>query len=258
MSGVSRLQYSTAIRIVRVMCSGRVDLAFILRAFSNGTDGVCVIGCWPGECNYATGGNYHALNMVHLCKRLLEHIGINPERLMIDWCNASEGIRFADLMNNFSKKIKELGPLGKSEGIEKDKLSSRLEEVIKLVPYIKLVKKDKLSLHLDNVEEYKDLYTKEEIEQLLSEVVSYYIDPEKCQACGICRKRCPVEAISGEKNQIHVIDQDKCIRCGTCYESCPPRFAAVRKIIAEPVPSPIPEEERTIVRKGKISDSIGR
>ena len=233
------------------MCTGRVDMSFVLRAFSKGVDGVCIIGCWPGECNYATNGNLHALNMVHLCKRLLEHVGINPERLMIDWCNSSEGIRFAGLINNFSDKIRELGPLGKGEGIDERELKNRLEEIIKLVPYIKLAKKDKLSLVLDNIEEYKNLYTKEEIEQLLKEVPSYYIDPEKCQACGICRRRCPVGAISGDKNVIHVIDQEKCIKCGTCYEACPPRFSAVKKIIGEPVPPPIPEEKRIIVRKKK-------
>ena len=67
----------------------------------------------------------------------------------------------------------------------------------------------------------------------------------------ICLRKCPVEAIAGGKNQIHVIDQDKCIKCGTCFEACPPRFGAVNKISGEPVPPPIPEEERTIVRKSK-------
>jgi NADH-quinone oxidoreductase subunit F len=65
----------------------------------------------------------------------------------------------------------------------------------------------------------------------------------------ICHKKCPVEAIVGAKNQIHVIDQEKCIKCGTCFEACPSRFGAVKKISGEPVPLPIPEEERTIVRK---------
>jgi Fe-S-cluster-containing hydrogenase component 2 len=66
-----------------------------------------------------------------------------------------------------------------------------------------------------------------------------------------CFRRCPAEAIVGGKNRIHVIDQDKCIKCGTCFEVCPPRFASVKKISGEPVPSPIPEEKRTLVRKGK-------
>jgi len=238
------------------MCSGRVDLGFILRAFSNGTDAVCIIGCWPGECNYATNGNYHALSMVHFCKRLLEHIGINPERLMIDWCNSSQGIRFVELMNNFSKKVKQLGPLGQDEGIDRNELKAKLEEVRKLVPYIKLVKKEKFSSCLTNLEEYDKLFTKEEIEELLREIPSYYIDPKKCQACMICLRRCPVEAIIGGKKQIHVIDQEKCIKCGTCFEACPPRFGAVRKLTDEPVPPPIPEEKRAIIKKSKEAHPV--
>ena len=83
------------------------------------------------------------------------------------------------------------------------------------------------------------------------ELIAYHIDPDKCQACMICLKKCPAEAIAGGKNRIHVIDQEKCTKCGTCFEVCPPRFGAVKKISGEPVPSPIPEEARTIVRKSK-------
>ncbi|MGB6873511.1 MAG: NADH-quinone oxidoreductase subunit NuoF [Dehalococcoidia bacterium] len=82
-------------------------------------------------------------------------------------------------------------------------------------------------------------------------LISYYIDPEKCQACMICLRQCPAGAIAGGKNQIHVIDQEKCTKCGTCFEVCPPRFGAVKKISGEPVPPPIPEEARMIARKSK-------
>jgi NADH:ubiquinone oxidoreductase subunit F (NADH-binding)/(2Fe-2S) ferredoxin/ferredoxin len=85
------------------------------------------------------------------------------------------------------------------------------------------------------------------------QLISYYIDPEKCQACMICLRKCPVEAIVGGKNRIHIIDQEKCIKCGTCFEVCPPRFGAVKKISGEPVPPPIPEEARTIARKSKAT-----
>jgi NADH-quinone oxidoreductase subunit F len=83
------------------------------------------------------------------------------------------------------------------------------------------------------------------------ELVSFYIDPEKCKACMMCSRQCPSEAISGGKDRIHVIEQDKCTRCGTCFEVCPSRFRAVSRISGEPVPPPIPEEARTIVRKSK-------
>ena len=81
------------------------------------------------------------------------------------------------------------------------------------------------------------------------ELVSYYIDPEACTACLLCLKRCSVEAISGGRDQIHVIDQAKCTKCGTCFEVCPVRYGAVTRLSAEPVPEPIPEAQRTVVKK---------
>jgi len=83
------------------------------------------------------------------------------------------------------------------------------------------------------------------------ELVSYYIEPSKCQACLICLRNCPVEAISGGKNQIHVIEQSKCTKCGTCFDVCPPRFQAVVRSSGEPVPPPLPEEQRVLVRGKK-------
>ena len=189
--------------------------------------------------------------MVLLCKKIMEHIGLNPKRLKIEFMSSAEGILFAEVMSEFGKKVKELGPLGKGEGIDQNELKSKLAEITKLVPYIKVVKNEKLASRLENPEEYDRLFTKEEIDRLFSEVISYYIDPEKCQACTTCAKRCPVEAILSAKNQVHVIDQEKCIKCGTCLEVCPPRFGAVTKISGGPVPPPLPEEKRTIVRKGK-------
>ena len=83
------------------------------------------------------------------------------------------------------------------------------------------------------------------------ELIAYYIDPDKCQACMICLRKCPAEAIDGGKKKIHVIDQEKCTRCGTCFEVCPSRFGAVTKISGEPVPPALPEEERNIIRKSQ-------
>jgi F420-non-reducing hydrogenase iron-sulfur subunit len=233
------------------MCSGRIDLAFVLRAFLNGMDGVFIGGCRLNECNYVTHGNYHALNMVLLCRKIMEHIGLNPNRLGIEFMSAGEGILFAEVMSGFGKKVKQLGPLGEGEGIDRGELKSKLEAVTKLVPYIKMVEREKLAARFDKEEEYGRLFTRDEVDRLFREVISYYIDSDKCQACMICLKKCPVEAIVGGKNRIHVIDQDKCIKCGTCFEACPPRFGAVKKISGEPVPPPIPEEKRTIVRRSK-------
>ena len=239
------------------MCSGRVDLEFVLRAFSNGMDGVFIGGCRLNECNYITHGNYHALNMVLLCRKIMEHIGLNPERLRIEFMSSAEGVLFAEVMGEFGNKVKELGPLGKGEGIDQNALKSKLAEITKLVPYIKLVKNEKLASRLENPEQYDKLFTKDEIETLFRELPSYYIDPEKCQACMTCAKRCPVDAILSGKNLIHIIDQEKCIKCGTCFEVCPSKFSAVTKISGEPVPPPIPEEKRTIVRKTKKEKGEG-
>ncbi len=83
------------------------------------------------------------------------------------------------------------------------------------------------------------------------ELIAFYIDPEKCKACTVCARKCPSEAIIGGKGLIHIIDQTKCTKCGTCFEVCPPRYRAVKKISGEPVPPPIPEEARTIVKERK-------
>ena len=208
------------------------------------------------ECNYITHGNYDALNIVLLSRRIMEHIGLNPQRLSIQFMSSGDGIIFTEVVDEFSAKIRKLGPLGKAEEIDEDQLKSKLAEVRKLIPYIKIEKRKKLESRLKSEKEYDGLFTTDEIDQLFSEAVSYYIDPAKCQACMICAKRCPVEAITGGKNLIHVIDQDTCIKCGTCFEVCPPRFGAVAKLSGEPAPPPIPEEERKIVRKSKktVSD----
>jgi len=189
--------------------------------------------------------------MVLLLKRIMEHIGLNPERLRIEFMSSAEGVAFAEVMSEFGNEVTKIGPLGKAEGIEPNELKSKLAEVTKLVPYIKVVNQEKLATRLRNPEEYDKLFTKEDIDKLFSEVISYYIDPAKCQACMTCAKRCPVEAILSAKNQVHVIEQDKCIKCGTCLEACPPRFAAVTKISGGPVPPPLPEDKRAIVRKSK-------
>jgi len=233
------------------MCSGRVDLAFVLRAFSNGMDGVFIGGCRLKECNYVTHGNYNALNMVLLCRKIMEHIGLNPERLRIEFMSGGEGILFVDVINDFSKKVEALGPLGKGEGMDENELKAKIQEVSKLVPYIKMVKREKLGSRLENREAHDALFTRDEVDRLFRDVISYHIDPDKCQACMICFKKCPVEAIAGGKNRIHVIDQEKCIKCGTCLDACPPRFGAVKTISGAPVPPPIPEDKRTIVRKSK-------
>lgn len=168
---MSRLQYTTDISLIRVMCSGRVDLSFVLRAFSKGKDGVFIGGCHLGDCHYATEGNYHALHMVHLCKKLLEHSGVNPERLRIEWISAGEGTRFAEVVNDFSKKVRTLGALGAGEGIDAGRLKLKLEALTRLLPYIRLVERERLRVRFDTEEEYDEFFNSDEVNALLRELV---------------------------------------------------------------------------------------
>ncbi len=87
------------------------------------------------------------------------------------------------------------------------------------------------------------------------ELIAFYVDPGKCTACGMCKKKCPVDAIDGAKKMIHIIDQEKCTNCGTCFEVCPTKFGAVTKISGEPVPAPVPEGDRMIKKKTKGKSS---
>ena len=116
------------------MCTGRVDLAFIQRAFENGADGVFIGGCWPGECHYITEGNYDALGNVNLFRKLMQRIGLSPERLRLEWIAASEGSRYAEVMNDFVNNLRELGPLGSSEQLEPDDVRGKLAAAGRLIP----------------------------------------------------------------------------------------------------------------------------
>ena len=109
LAGVSRIQYPPNLRIIRVMCSGRVDPAFILEAFRSGADGVLIAGCHPGDCHYIA-GNYKAQRRGILLKKLLEQFGVEPQRLKIEFVSASEGAKFAAVVKEMVEDIKKLGP----------------------------------------------------------------------------------------------------------------------------------------------------
>jgi len=119
LAGVSRIQYPPNIRIIRVMCSGRIDPAFILEAFKDGADGVLVAGCHlPSDCHYIS-GNFKALRRIALLKKALEQFGIEPERLRLEWISASEGDKFAAVVRDMVAEVKKLGPNPlKSEEVE--------------------------------------------------------------------------------------------------------------------------------------------
>lgn len=115
LAGTSRFQYPTNVDIIRVMCSGRVDPIFVLKAFQLGADGVLVCGCHPGDCHYSE-GNYKAARRILMLSKLLEQLGIEPERLRLDWVSASEGDRFAAIVKEMTGQVKELGPLRRNGG----------------------------------------------------------------------------------------------------------------------------------------------
>lgn len=110
LAGTSRLRYAPNIRVVRVMCSGRVDPQFVLEAFAQGADGVLIGGCHPGDCHYQE-GNYKALRRYRLLRRMLEQLGIEADRFRLEWISASEGERLRAVVNDMVEKVRALGPL---------------------------------------------------------------------------------------------------------------------------------------------------
>ncbi|MFC1938573.1 hydrogenase iron-sulfur subunit [Chloroflexota bacterium] len=109
LAGTSRIKYPANVRPIRVMCSGRVEPAFILKALQAGADGVLVLGCHPGDCHYRT-GNYYARRRLSITKKFLEYVGINSQRIQAGWVSASEGKKFAKVITEVTKELKEIGP----------------------------------------------------------------------------------------------------------------------------------------------------
>ena len=110
LAGSSRLKYPPNIRVIRVMCSGRVDPQFVLHAFAHGADGVLIGGCHPGDCHYQE-GNYKTLRRTRLLRRLLHDMGIEEERFRLEWISAAEGERVREVVSDMVEKVRALGPL---------------------------------------------------------------------------------------------------------------------------------------------------
>lgn len=111
MAGTSRMSYPPNIRIIRVPCSGRVDPLLVVKCFQQGADGVLVAGCHPGDCHY-TEGNYYARRRFALLRPLLDFVGIEQERLRLEWVSASEGRKFSQAVASFQEELERLGPRG--------------------------------------------------------------------------------------------------------------------------------------------------
>jgi F420-non-reducing hydrogenase iron-sulfur subunit len=114
LAGTTRLKCAPNVRTIRVMCSGRVEPAFILKAFEQGADGILVLGCHPGDCHYSE-GNFKTIRRMALLKKMLPQMGIEEGRLRLDWVSASEGQRFASVINEMTETIRSLGPMKQTE-----------------------------------------------------------------------------------------------------------------------------------------------
>jgi hypothetical protein len=147
-----------------------VDLEFILRAFWNGQDGVFIGGCKLDECNYITHGNYDAWANVYLCKKIMGHIGINPERLRIAFMSGADGNLLADATDDFTKQIKALGPIGQGEGIDVNTLKFKLEAARTLVPYLRLVERERLRAPEKSKKAYPEFFESNEVNRLFDEI----------------------------------------------------------------------------------------
>jgi F420-non-reducing hydrogenase iron-sulfur subunit len=109
LAGTSRMKYAHNLRIIRVMCSGRVEPTFVLKAFREGADGVLICGCHPGDCHYHE-GNYKCLRRYHFIKQYLREMGIDERRIRLEWISASEGKQFAALADEMTEQVSQLGP----------------------------------------------------------------------------------------------------------------------------------------------------
>jgi len=117
LAGVSRLRYAPTTRVIRVMCSGRIDPEFVIEAFTQGADGVLIGGCHPGDCHYSE-GNYKCLRRYHLLKRVIGQMGIDQRRLRLEWISASEGKRLQEVVNDMTETLRQLGPSNIKEVVQ--------------------------------------------------------------------------------------------------------------------------------------------
>jgi F420-non-reducing hydrogenase iron-sulfur subunit len=119
LAGTSRIHYAPNVRIIRVMCSARIDPTFVLKALHDGADGVLICGCHPGDCHYSE-GNYKMMRRYPMLKSLLTDYGIEEDRVRLEWVSASEGQRFADIVNDMTERVRALGPSPVKAALEAD------------------------------------------------------------------------------------------------------------------------------------------
>ncbi|MDH7476791.1 MAG: hydrogenase iron-sulfur subunit [Candidatus Bathyarchaeota archaeon] len=171
LAGVSRIQYPPNIRVIRVMCSGRVDPVIVLEMFINGADGVIVMGCHPGDCHYME-GNLHEERKIKMLKMLLALTGLETERLRLEWVSAAEGQRFAQIVTDFTEQIRKLGPSPVSGEKPNWEISENLRAAKDAASDSRLrvlVGREREITEKSNV--YKEKIPQEQIDSLLRETV---------------------------------------------------------------------------------------
>jgi len=226
LAGTSRNHHDISVRAIRVMCSGRVEPSFVIKAFQEGADGVIIAGCHiPSDCHY-TSGNFKALARYEIFQPLLEELGIEKERLQLHWISASEGEKYAQVMNDFAKTIRELGPLKLDKKrfcpLEKDSDVKSTKECSVIRKIQEFAACEAASSEMINLEERRN-WT---LESKRMEPSIFY-DPNKCIRCGSCVEACKaqgVEALQMDEKEGILLDESKCVRCGQCVMNCPLGF----------------------------------
>lgn len=143
----------------------------VVTSFKEQADGVIIIGCRPGECHYATDGNAHAYGMTLILKKIFKFIGVEPRRLRMEFLSSAEGTRFAEVMQEFINEVKELGPIGKKEGLPEEILQERLEVLLRLIPYIKLVERERLRFTGTNPKEIEELLESKDTDIIFKQMI---------------------------------------------------------------------------------------
>ncbi len=172
LAGVSRFQYPPNLRIIRLMCSGRVDPYIIIEAFIQGVDGVFIGGCHPGDCHYLT-GNLYAEKKIKMTKKILAKTGFKPDRLRLEWIAASEGEQFAKTIEEFTTQIRELGPNPISGPSPDEKILTHLKTVQSSVSAFRLralVGKERKIVEEGNV--YGEFKTQDEWDEILEDAIN--------------------------------------------------------------------------------------
>jgi coenzyme F420-reducing hydrogenase delta subunit len=171
LAGVSRIQYPSNIRVVRVMCSGRIDPIIPLEVFMHGADGVLILGCHPGDCHYSE-GNLYEERKIKMLKKLLALTGFEPDRLRLEWVSASEGQRFAKVVTEFTEQIKKLGPSPLSGKKPNQRILENLQAATNAASDFRLrvlVGRERELTEKCNV--YQEKISQEEFDSLLDETV---------------------------------------------------------------------------------------